>query len=401
MNVGFRLADVVAITIALWCWSLVSGRLQRWNVSAPIWFVGVGWLVTNGPGHVVPLDLRSEGIKTVAEFALAVVLFGDAARVNLKDLRRDAGLPSRLLLGGLPLTIALGTVAAHVLLPSLSWWVCAVIGAAVAPTDAALGAAIIDDERVPERVRRVLNVESGLNDGIATPIVKFFLVAAAAGTSFDAGSRGHAVYELALGVAGGAAIGAVGGLLLASANRRGWSVERSRSAGVLALAVLSYGALVGMGGNGFVAAFVAGLAYGAVTHAGRSESLVFTHEVGELGADVVWFIFGAVMLPVLAHATWHDIVFAAVALTVVRMAPVAIALLGTDLDHATVAVIGWFGPRGLASVVFALMAYEEFEGHEGIRVVTAVSATVAMSVLAHGVSAAPIAARFAASHPAE
>jgi NhaP-type Na+/H+ or K+/H+ antiporter len=401
MNLGFGLGALVALTLAMVIWTLIAGRMERWNISAPMWFVAVGWIVTNGPSHLVPLNLGSEGIKLIAEFALAVVLFGDAARVNLADLGHDAGIPSRLLLGGLPVIIALGTVAAHLLLPSLSWWVCAVIGAAVAPTDAALGAAIIDDERVPERIRRVLNVESGLNDGIATPFVRFFLVAAAAGSSLDQGSERHAIVALALGAAGGIVVGGIGGALMEFTQRRGWSTAAARPVGVLALAVLSYAAVVQLDGNGFVAAFVAGLAYRATTSRADDESLELTHQTGGYLASVVWFIFGAVMLPQLHYLTWHDVVFAVVALTVVRMLPVALALVGTGFDRSTVGVIGWFGPRGLASVVFALMAVEALEGPIARRVDVAITATVALSVVLHGVTAAPIAARYAASHPSD
>jgi NhaP-type Na+/H+ or K+/H+ antiporter len=400
MQVGFGLDALVALTIAMVLWSVIAGRMERWNISAPMWFVAVGWLVANGPGHAVALSLNSEGIKLVAEFALAIVLFGDAAGVRLRALGLDAGLPSRLLVGGLPLTVAFGTLAAHLLFPSLSWWVCAVIGASVAPTDAALGAPIIEDRRVPERIRRVLNVESGLNDGIVTPMVKFFLVAAAVGTSLDQGSERHALAALALGVVGGVVVGCLGGWSMTIATRHGWASAAARPVGILALAVLSYSVIVQMDGNGFVAAFVAGLAYGATSDRGSDEALELTHQTGGYLASVVWFIFGALMLPQLRHLTWRDIVFAVAALTVVRMVPVALSLIGSGLDRSSIAVIGWFGPRGLASVVFALMAVEALEGPIALKADVAITATITLSVLLHGATAAPIVRRFAASHPA-
>lgn len=222
MEHGLNLAVVVAIASGLVLWSVVAERLERWNITAPIVFVAVGLLLANGPARLVDVRLGGPGIAELAEITLAVVLFGDAARVSLADVRHDLGLPSRLLFIGLPLTMLLGTVAARLLFPSLSWWVCAVIGAAVAPTDAALGAAIVNDERVPARIRRVLNVESGLNDGIVTPFVKFFIVAAVIGTSLETESEGGALAELAIGVAGGAAIGVLGG----------WLMSRARAAGI-------------------------------------------------------------------------------------------------------------------------------------------------------------------------
>lgn len=390
----------VAVALALIVWALVAERLERWNITSPMWFVAVGLVVANGSWAPVHISMSSEGVKEVAELALAVVLFGDAAKVRLRDLRADAMLPSRLLGVGLPLTIALGTLAAHLMFPSLSWWVCAVIGASVAPTDAALGAAIIEDERVPERIRRVLNVESGLNDGIATPFVKFFLVAAVVGTSLETESEGRAILELLKGVAGGVVIGTLGAVALATARRTGWGGRSYRHLAVAALALASYAITVSLHGNGFVAAFVAGLAYGAATRdeAEVDESLEFTHQLAGLAAMVVWFLFGAVMLPVLQHSTWREFVFAALALTVVRMVPVALSLVGMHFDRATVGVIGWFGPRGLASVVFALLAEEGLAEGDATRVVAAVSATVVMSVVLHGATAAPISARYGATH---
>ncbi len=396
---GLNLAVVVGFALLLLGWSAVAERLERWNITAPMVFVTIGLLLANGPTGVLDVGLGGPGITELAEFALAVVLFGDAAGVRLRDLRGDAGLPSRLLLVGLPLTMALGALTAHLLFPDLSWWVCAVIGAAVAPTDAALGAAIIEDERVPERIRRVLNVESGLNDGIATPFVKFFIVAAVVGTQYETTSESSALIELALGVVGGVVIGAVGGWVLARARAAGVGAAGYRSVGVAALAVLSYAAIVELEGNGFVAAFVAGLAFGAVTpRADHEESLGFTHDSAKVLSGVVWFLFGAVMVPALEYASWRDVVFAVVALTVVRMVPVALALLGTGFDRATVGVLGWFGPRGLASVVFALLALEGLAPPDGRSVVVVVTMTVLLSVVAHGLSASPIGGRYGASH---
>ncbi len=378
-------------------WTLLSARLERFNISAPMWFVAVGFLLVSFPSGL-DVGIANEGLRQMAEIALAIVLFSDAARVNITDLRRDAGLPIRLLVVGLPLTIGLGTLVAHFVFPSLSWWVCAVIGAAVAPTDAALGAAIIEDERVPERIRRVLNVESGLNDGIATPFVKFFLVAAVAGTALEVESEGGALLELAVGVAGGAAIGFVAAWLLQRARDHGWVAASYREVGVAAVAFLGYAAVIEIGGNGFVGAFVAGIAFGAATRDELEESLAFTHDLAELASLVVWFMFGAVMLPFLRHAQWQDFLFAALALTVVRMLPVALVLIGSKLDLATVGVIGWFGPRGLASVVFALLAVEGLAPADGDRVVSIITATVLLSVVLHGATAAPISARYGATH---
>lgn len=394
METGVDLGVVVALAGSMILWALWSDRLMRWNISAPMWFVAVGFLLANRPGGI-DIEIGSQGLRELAELTLALVLFSDAARVNIWALRRDAGLPIRLLVFGLPLTIALATLLAHLVFPSLGWWVCAVIGAAVAPTDAALGAAIIEDERVPERIRRLLNVESGLNDGIATPFVKFFLVMAVVGTALETESEGGALLELAVGAAGGAAIGLAAGWLLQRAARLGWASPAYRSVSVIAIALLGYAAVIQIGGNGFVGAFVAGIAFGAATREHLEESLEFTHSTAELASLVVWFMFGAVMLPALRFAQWQDFLFAALALTVARMLPVALVLIGSKLDVATVAVVGWFGPRGLASVVFALLAVEALAPPEAARVVSIITATVLMSVILHGATAAPISSRYA------
>jgi len=395
---GLNLAVLVVVAATFLVWSLIVARVERWNLTAPMFFVIVGFSLMHWPVHVEALHLGSTAIREVAEITLAVVLFGDAARVSVNELRHDAAVPTRLLTIGLPLSMVLGTVLAHLLLPGVGWWVCAVVGAAVAPTDAALGAAIVDDERVPERIRRILNVESGLNDGIATPFVKFFLVAAVVGTSLETSSSGRAVVELVVGAVGGVLIGAAGGWLLVRARAAGWTTASTTALGVTALALVAYAACIEAGGNGFVAAFVAGLAYGTVTRHADEAALEFTHESGQLLSMVVWFLFGAVMLPALAEATWHDIAFALAALTVARMVPVALALLGTGFDRATIVVLGWFGPRGLASVVFALLAYESLAPGDGLRVVTVITATVLFSVVLHGASAAPVGKRYGATH---
>jgi NhaP-type Na+/H+ or K+/H+ antiporter len=381
-------------------WGALAGRLERWNISGPIAFVAAGAAAAavGAPEDVLSLD--TEGLLTLTEITLAIVLFSDAAGVPWRRLEHDAILPGRLLFIGLPLTIAAGTLGAHLLLPGLSWWVCAVIGAAVAPTDAALGAAIVDDERVPRRIRRALNVESGLNDGIATPFVSFFLVAAVAGTAYEIESDAAALVALAGGAVAGIGIGWLSAKLAAAAIRRRWADADLAPVGTAAVAVLAYAAADTASLNGFVAAFVAGLTFGAVLPREHVKPLMeFAHDAGAGLALFVWLLFGVLIGSPLADMTWRELAFALLALTALRMVPVALALVGTGLDRATVAVMGWFGPRGLASVVFALLALETLAPDDADRALTAIGATVLASVVLHGVTAAPIAARFGATHP--
>ncbi len=393
--------DLAALAVVSACvvvWGLVSARLERWNVSAPIAFVVLGLVVTHGPVTLIHFSLHSSTIRSVAEIALALVLFADASRVNARQLRADLALPARLLGIGLPLTIGAGAALAAGLFSGAGLWVAAAIGAIVAPTDAALGASIMEDERVPAGVRRVLNVESGLNDGIATPFVNFFLAGAATAEAVHgASSAATAVLDLLGGTAIGVGVGLVGAVLLAQARKHHWSAPGFQPLAVLALALFAYSSSVLAGTNGFVAAFVAGMAFGTVFPRHDDELLEFSQESGTLMSLLVWFLFGAVMLvPGLEDATWRDVIFAVLALTAVRMVPVAVALAGSGLDRATVAFVGWFGPRGLASVVCGLIAVDTLAPADAKVVLAAMTVTVALSVLLHGVTASPFAARYGA-----
>ena len=271
------------------------------------------------------------------------------------------------------------------------------IAAAVAPTDAALGAPIVQDTQGPGRIRRVLNVESGLNDGIATPFVGIFVAGAAAAESIaGAHGVGAAALDLLGGLGVGVGVGLGAGALLRLAVA---AATASRVAALvpLASALLAYAAAVQFGTNGFIAAFVGGMAFGSLLPADLGGTIEFTNVVGELLSLLMWFLVGAAMLvPALQDARWQDVAFALLALTVVRMLPVAIASIGLGLDRRTVAFIGWFGPRGLASVIFALLAYDALDAPTA-RVLAAVTITVVASVLAHGVSASPLAARYGAA----
>jgi sodium/hydrogen antiporter len=390
--------DTGALAVVATCfvlWGLISGRLERTNVSAPIAFVVLGVLVAHEPLSLLDADVHSSTLRSIAEITLALVLFSDASRVNVRALRADVALPVRLLGIGLPLTIAAGAACAAALFGGVDVWVAALIGAIVAPTDAALGASIMQDERVPARVRRVLNVESGLNDGIATPFVNLFIAGAVAAEVAHTQGVGGAALDLIIGAGVGLGVGLIGAALLRATRRWGWSAPAFRQFAVLGLALAAYAVTIEASGNGFVGAFVGGLAFGSITPAADEHIVGFTDNAGELLSLLVWFLFGAAMIvPAFKHLVWQDAVFALLALTVVRMVPVGIALAGAGLDRATVAFIGWFGPRGLASVVFALIAFDSLEPRDGNRVLAVVTATVVLSVIAHGITAAPLAARY-------
>jgi sodium/hydrogen antiporter len=395
---GLDTALIVAMAGSLVVWVLVSARLAALDVSAPIFFVAVGCVTANGPVAVIEVNVHGETLKSLAELTLALLLFSDAARVNGRELRHDAAVPLRLLVGGLPLTIAFGTALAVLLFPDLDPWAAAAIAAAVAPTDAALGAQVVEDRHVPHRIRRVLNVESGLNDGIATPFVSFFIAGAVADTvSHSSTSPGAALADLAIGVLVGAGVGVAGGLLLELSLRHGWAAPAYRGIGALALALTAYSLSIEASGNGFIGAFVGGLAFGtAVRGRERDDTLAFDAQAGDLLSLIVWFLFGATMVPALDDATWRTVVFAILALTAVRMLPVALVLIRSGFTATTVSFVGWFGPRGLASVVFGLLAFDSLEGPDADAVLTTITLTVLLSVVAHGLTARPLSRRYGA-----
>ncbi|GLW32538.1 sodium:proton antiporter [Actinoplanes regularis] len=387
---------VALVALIVFAWGLFSARLGRADLSAPIVFVTAGLLLAEVL-HVMRLDLTPESIKLLAEVTLVSVLFADASRVGLRQLRADLGWYARLLGLGLPLTIAAGTALALWVIDGTGFWPALLIGAALAPTDAALGASVMTDPAVPARIRRLLNVESGLNDGIATPVVMVAIAGTLATEGVAAHGVGGALVDLAIGLAAGIVVGTVGGRGLRMARRRGWASEDFAGPAVLALTMVAYAGTLWLDGNGFVAAFVAGLAFG---HFGRRDGAVevyYVEQTAGLMSLLTWLVFGAVAVPiVLDGADWRFVVYAVLSLTVVRMLPVAIALIGTRLSRPTVAFVGWFGPRGLASVIFAVIALDELPG-EADRAVAIIGTTVLLSVLAHGLSAKPLALRYAAN----
>jgi NhaP-type Na+/H+ or K+/H+ antiporter len=270
------------------------------------------------------------------------------------------------------------------------------VGAALAPTDAALGAGMMANPAIPARIRRLINVESGLNDGIATPFVLVAIAGAATGGEIAGHGPAAAAAELVLGVLVGVALGGVGGLLVKATRRRGWTAEGFAGPAGLGLAVCAYASGVALHGNGFIAAFVGGLVFGTASGR-RGEPLVpFVEETGALVSLLVWLAFGAVAVaPAVESLNWQIVLYAVLSLTVIRMLPVAVALIGAGLGRATVALVGWFGPRGLASVVFALLALEDLGDRIAHTAVAVITITVMISVVAHGATADPVATRHA------
>ncbi|KQQ94212.1 hypothetical protein ASF62_08725 [Leifsonia sp. Leaf325] len=389
---------IVALTMMVLLWSVFSSLLARWNVSGPMLFTATGILVTTTWGRGA-VDVDAPSIHLLAEVTLALLLFSDAARVNLSALRKNLAVPVRLLGFGLPLSILIGTILAAWLFHDFTWALAGFVAASLAPTDAALSAQVINDQRVPMFARRALNVESGLNDGLVTPVVALTLAVVVGQLGHDTDTPATVIrplFELGIGVGIGAVVGLGSAWLLVFAYRRGWTAVGGRRLAALAAALASFSSALALNGNAFVAAFVAGLAFGSLLPRDFPEREGIS-DLPELGGEflalVVWFLFGAALVPLaFSYFSPWMLLYAVLSLTVVRMLPVALALIGTRQDRSTVLFIGWFGPRGLASVVFALLAVEEFGGPSVIgEALGTIVITVLLSVIAHGMTAAPFA----------
>ncbi len=376
----------------------VSGRLAGTPVTPAIVFVAVGLLV--GPEALDQVDPEesSATVRVLAEATLALVLFCDASRIDLRMLRREAGVPERLLGIGLPLTIALGAAGAAVIFDQLSVEEAVILAIVLAPTDAALGQAVVTEPRVPGRIRQGLNVESGLNDGICVPLL-FAAVALADVESQIAGGRSAATLlleEIGFGIVGGVAGGLLAAAILVQAGRRGLIAGAWRQVIPAAGAAFAYGTAAALGGSGFIAAFVAGMAFRLALGRDPEQLNELGDRVGNVLNGVTFLLFGAILLgPALGELSWALALYAVLSLTVFRMLPVTVGMLRSHAQVPTLAFLGWFGPRGLASIVFAVIVIEESNlAHEHL-LVTAIYLTVGLSVLAHGLSAAPLADRYA------
>jgi NhaP-type Na+/H+ or K+/H+ antiporter len=374
-------------------WGVLSGRLEHSDLTAPIVFVAVGGLCA----AVSLTDASSVTVvlKPLVEITLVWVLFSDAASVPFGEVRHDLGRILRLLAVGLPLTVLAGWALASWFFPDLGIWLALLVAAALAPTDAALGLPVVANPAVPSRIRQLITVESGLNDGIVTPIVMVALAGAASAEAVhDAPSVWAALAELGIGVVVGVGIGLAGGRLLRWARDRRWATGDFVGIAVLALALVAYTGALWVHGNGFVAAFCGGLAFGAAAGRRGPAELVFLNQASGLVSLLVWFAFGALALPIMAERVdFLIILYAILSLTLIRMVPVAVACLGAGLDRPSVMFIGWFGPRGLASLVFALLALEEL-GTSASVAIAVIGFTVLLSVFVHGLTAGPLAARY-------
>ena len=384
------------VTSLILLYGIFAKKIEQTPISGPIIFLVVGLII--GP---MGLDLLGQGFdissyKLLAELALALVLFTDASKTDFSTLRSNIALPTRLLLIGLPLTIILGYVTGKFFFPELTWIELALLASVLAPTDAALGEPVVNNKSVPAKIRSSLNVESGLNDGIVVPIVFLLLAMYSAQNSEVSNADAITLFieEIGIGILVGAAIAYGASKLIILSLKRQWLEESWRPMLIIAIAISCFTLAQGIHGSGFIAAYIGGLVFGKVASTQKIQFINAAEGTGKILTYLVWVIFGAVIITkYFSYFSWEIIIYSLLSLTVIRMLPVLLSLIKSGLSFKESLFIAWFGPRGLASIVFVIIVMDVNIEHENTFVLTAVC-TIFFSVIAHGFTASPMANRF-------
>ncbi|PHS87380.1 sodium:proton antiporter [Aeromonas dhakensis] len=399
MDASLIYQNLAVIAAFLLIYSLIAGRFESRLINGPLLFLLMGWLLGPGGIELLSLSIDSDGIKLLAELTLVIVLFSDAANTDWQVLLANRSLPIRLLLIGLPLTLLAGALFGHWLFPDLPLLEMAILSTILAPTDAALGKAVVSNPAVPAPIREGLNQESGLNDGICVPVL-LLLLALIAPTEQHSGTGLLALTllleEIGIGLLVAWGLTTFTLRLLKTSYLNGWQLPLWRQLTMPGLALLCFALAQTLGGSGFIAAFVGGLLMGRKLGEHKHAYLDSCEGYGDLLSVVIWMVFGATLMPMLAELLhWQYWLYAAASLTLLRMVPVWLSLLGTGLKLELKLFIGWFGPRGLASIVFAVMVLQNEPALLGQRpIIATVLCTIILSVILHGLTANPGVARF-------
>ncbi|WP_035844983.1 cation:proton antiporter [Kitasatospora azatica] len=388
----------------LFAWALVAGRLARWSVTAPVAMTAAGVALTAGPHPLVRISLTTSDAERAVEIILAVLLFTDATDVPARVVREQRRVLTRLLVLALPMTLAAGTLLGRLLFPSGGWWLAALFASVTVPVDLAPAAELIRDSRLPSWLRAVLTVESGLNDGIVAPVFLLCLAGveargAASGSVGDA--LRSAVGALLWAVLAGVLVGKPGGLLLRRSWLAGWTRPAAVRLGILALPLMAYGLAIVLGGSGFIAAFVAGLCFAPDSRALPPKALRLVEDTGTLLSLALWFVFGELVTQAFTgDFDGRVVAYGALALTVFRIVPVLLSLAGSGLGRGDRLLLAWLGPRGLATIVFGLLAFVTLapaHPHAADLIGQVMTMTVLMSLLLHGLTYGPLAAWYASA----
>lgn len=389
--------NIVLVAIFILVYSSVAGVVERSWISGPIIYTCFGLFIGKGGLDLLSWDTNHETIRNLAEFTLALVLFTDAASANMLTLKKSSTLPARLLLIGLPLTILLGYGLGELIFDGVSLFAIALLATMLAPTDAALGKAVITNQAIPDKVRQALNIESGLNDGLCVPVLFVFLALEldqVSGNATGLLALKLVIEEIGIGLAVGLPLTFLASRLLTIAWRRDWLTTTWIQIPVVALALLCYTLAQYLGGSGFIAAFSGGLLFGVLEKNMREKFLRAAEGTGDTLALITWVIFGAAISgKVLSSFSWPVFLYAVLSLTVIRMLPVFLAFTGSGISTEGKLFIGWFGPRGLASIVFAVIVLSH-KLPDNDPIILTVAWTIILSIIAHGITANPWAAAY-------
>lgn len=386
---------IIFTAAMIFIYGLFSKISDRSPVTAPMVFVTMGILVSPiGLGYF-QMEVNNELVHILTEVTLILILFVDASTINFKQLVQDRSIPVRLLLLGLPLTMLLGTAFAYIIYPEINIWLLVLMALILSPTDAALGQAVVKSEHVPQRVRRWISVESGLNDGIALPPIfacLAFLALDGSGTTEKYWFL-FLLQQITFGAIIGGIVGWTGGILVEKFSSKGWMNSTFQRLVSGSLAILCFSIAEMVHGNGFIAAFAGGLMLGVSTSTRQTRERIqdFGEAEGQQLILFVFLIFSMVMVPrAIEYWDIRALLYALLSLTIIRMLPVALCLAGKNLSWSSKLFVGWFGPRGIASVLYLLLVARELgvEGYE--QILSVIVLTVLLSVFLHGVSAVPL-----------
>lgn len=375
-------------------YSLFAKKIETSAISGPFLALLAGLVLGPLVLNLFKTQVEDEEYKIIAELALALVLFTDASKANLSVLGKNVALPIRLLLIGLPLTIVFGVLGGFLLFKGFSWIELGILATILAPTDAALGKAVVSNPAVPTKIRESLNVESGLNDGICVPVL-FLLIAYFVSQSGDGLSSFYGLAllgkEIGIGMLAGCAIAFVGYQLIQYSAKRLWLSESWKTMVIVLLAFSCFALAQISGGSGFIACFAGGFLFGVLKRKSKSKlGLLDSAEgTGDTLSMVTWLIFGSLVIAAFIHElSWQVVLYAILSLTVIRMIPVILSLINSGLSGKEKLFMGWFGPRGLASIVFAIMVLDVNLPHKSTIILT-VAFTILLSVVLHGFTAKP------------
>lgn len=381
---------LLGILGSVFLYSLLTNVIEKTILTLPLVFMVVGFFCAQPIVRIGNPDVLKEGSRLLAEVTLILVLFSDASRVRFKTLRMNFNIQLRMLVFGLPLTVGLGVLVAYLLNPESGLAMALLTAAVLTPTDAALGQTVVTSKDVPEHLRETIKVESGLNDGLVLPFVLLGAILAASGMAGGTtdGLATSAVLQIVLGPMVGIALGWLFARAMDFARDRNLMAEPAGGVAFLTVAFAAYIASEIIGGNGFIAAFVAGMVFGNSYRHDIHFISEFMEGVGQLLTMFAFLAFGALLLPNgLQHVTWQSVVLALLFLTLVRMLPIWLSLAGTGLPLREKLFLGWFGPRGLASILFTLIMLDEFDFPREEELLACVSMTVFFSIVLHGISA--------------